>query len=204
MNSEEFESAIVDHIQVIQSLRAQQSLMRSIAGAMQSTIQRGGKILWCGNGGSAADAQHLAAELVGRFRRERSGLASIALTTDTSIMTAVSNDYGFEQVFSRQVKALGNPADLVVGISTSGNSPNVVKALEVAKSLGIFSVAFTGMGGGRLAGLANLTLAIPSQNTARIQEAHIFAGHMLCEWIDSESVESAVSADVGKSNFIDG
>jgi D-sedoheptulose 7-phosphate isomerase len=153
-------------------------------------LRAGGKILWCGNGGSAADSQHLAAEIVGRFRRERRGLPSVALTTDTSILTSVANDYGFESVFSRQVEALGVPGDLLVGLSTSGNSPNVVAALNAARAQGLGTVAFTGAGGAKLAPLADHLLAIASRDAARIQEAHILAGHMLCDWIELDWVQS--------------
>ena len=179
-----FGRAIAEHLEVIRQLQGQQRVLESIALAMCATLRDGGKILWCGNGGSAADSQHLSAELVGRFRRERCGLASIALTTDTSILTAVANDYGYEAVFGRQVEALGKEGDLLVGISTSGNSQNVVCALTAARAKGIVTVAFTGAGGGRLATLADHLLAVESRDTARIQEAHILAGHMLCDWIE--------------------
>jgi D-sedoheptulose 7-phosphate isomerase len=151
---------------------------------MIATLCAGRKILWCGNGGSAADSQHLAAELVGRFERERQGLASIALTTDTSILTAIGNDLGFERVFSRQVEAIGSPGDLLVGMTTSGNSPNVILALEAARKLKIATVAFTGQGGGKVAQLADHLFAVPSRNTARIQEGHTLAGHMICDWLE--------------------
>ena len=144
----------------------------------------GNKVLWCGNGGSAADSQHMAAELMVRFRRERRGLASIALTTDTSILTAIGNDYGYERVFARQVEALCVKGDVVVGISTSGNSKNVCRALETAQQLGAFTVALTGAGGGAIASIADITLRIASKETARIQEGHILCGHMLCDWVE--------------------
>ena len=134
-----------------------------------------------GNGGSAADCQHLAAEFVGRFTRERRALPSIALTVDTSILTAIGNDYGFDAVFSRQIEALANQGDVVIGISTSGNSPNVLNAMLVAKEKGCVTVAFTGETGGKLAPLCDLTLKIPSKVTARIQEMHILCGHILCD-----------------------
>ena len=179
-----FEVAFREHEEVVRQLEKQRAVLESIAAAMSSVVNRKGKILWCGNGGSAADSQHLAAEFVGRFRRERRALASIALTTDSSILTAVANDYGFETVFSRQVEALGNPGDLIVGISTSGNSLNIIAALEAARTQGLRTVGFTGEVGGRIAHCADHLLAIASRNTARIQEAHIFAGHILCDWID--------------------
>jgi len=189
-----FGKAIAEHLDVVRQLETQQPVLEAIALAMTATLRAGGKILWCGNGGSAGDSQHLAAEVVGRFRRARQGLASIALTTDTSILTAVANDYGFDVVFSRQVEALGNPGDLLVGVSTSGNSRNVIAALEAARSRGLVTVAFTGAGGGKLAALADHLFAVASRDTARIQEAHILAGHMLCDWIELDWVNTHASA----------
>jgi D-sedoheptulose 7-phosphate isomerase len=155
-----------------------------LAELVQASLTHGGKILFMGNGGSAADSQHLAAELVGRFQTERRGLAAIALSTDTSILTSVGNDYGFERVFARQVEALCRPEDVLIGISTSGNSANVVRAIEIGKEIGATTVALTGEGGGKLAAMCDLTLAVPSRVTARVQEAHILIGHILCELID--------------------
>jgi D-sedoheptulose 7-phosphate isomerase len=189
-----FGKAIAEHLEVVRQVEAQQPVLEAIALAMTATLHAGGKILWCGNGGSAGDSQHLAAEIVGRFRRERRGLASIALTTDTSVLTSVANDYGFEAVFSRQIEALGVPGDLVVGISTSGNSRNVVAALEAARSQGLVTVAFTGEGGGKLAELADHLFAVSSRDTARIQEAHILAGHMLCDWVELDWTTSHAPA----------
>jgi D-sedoheptulose 7-phosphate isomerase len=183
-----FATAIADHIEVIRQLEAQHSVLEAIARAMTTTLNAGGKILWCGNGGSAGDSQHLAAELVGRFRRERRGMASIALTTDSSAITSIANDYGYEAVFSRQVDALGVEGDLLVGISTSGNSRNVVAALQEARNRGLITVAFTGAGGGQMARLTDHTFAVESKDTARIQEAHILAGHMICDWIELECI----------------
>jgi D-sedoheptulose 7-phosphate isomerase len=179
-----FERAISDHIEVIQTILSQQKILERIAEEMTRAVFAGNKVLWCGNGGSAADSQHMAAELMGRFRRERRGLASIALTTDTSILTAIGNDYGFERVFARQVEALCVKGDVVVGISTSGNSKNVCAALQTAQQLGAFTVALTGAGGGAMASVADITLRIASQDTARIQEGHILCGHMLCDWVE--------------------
>ena len=135
------------------------------------------------NGCTEAEALS-AAEMVGRFRRERRALPSIALTTDTSILTAIGNDYGYEQVFSRQVEALGNAGDVLIGLSTSGNSQNVVSALGLARYQGLTTIAFTGMGGGKMAGVADHLFAVPSKDTARIQEAHCLACHMLCDWVE--------------------
>lgn len=179
-----FSQAIAEHLDVIMSLRGQEPLLQRIAEEMTRAILAHRKVLWCGNGGSAADSQHLAAELMGRFRRERCGLCSIALTTDTSILTAVANDYGYERIFQRQVEALCAQGDVLVGISTSGSSKNVRAALETAKKMGAFTVAFTGESGGAIAGIAHVTLRVPSKDTARIQEAHILCGHMICDWIE--------------------
>ena len=185
-----FGKAVAEHLEVIQSLQMQQELLESIARAMAAALHRGNQILWCGNGGSAGDSQHLAAEIVGRFRRERRGLASIALTTDTSILTSISNDYGYEAVFARQVEAISKPGDILVGISTSGNSHNVIAALETAKLHEVTTVAFTGQGGGRMGALADYLFAVESRDTARIQEAHILAGHMLCDWLELDWIAS--------------
>ncbi|MGA7829434.1 MAG: D-sedoheptulose 7-phosphate isomerase [Terracidiphilus sp.] len=200
-----FGNAITEHLLVVRQLKEQQGVMEAIARAMTATLWTGGKILWCGNGGSAGDAQHLAAEIVGRFRRERCGLASVALTTDTSILTSVANDYGFDAVFSRQVEALGAPGDLLVGISTSGNSRNVLAALETARSQGMVTVAFTGEGGGKMAVLADHLFVVASNETARIQEAHMFAGHMLCDWIELDWVHmQSVTKAFSEASHIEG
>ncbi len=142
------------------------------------------KIILFGNGGSAADAQHIAAELVGRFKKERRALPAIALTTDTSALTAIGNDYGFEDIFSRQIEALAEQGDVAVGISTSGNSANVIKALEVAKESGCKSVGLIGRDGGKMAGVCDASVIVPSNDTARIQEMHIMIGHIICAAID--------------------
>jgi len=179
-----FREAIDEHLVVIASLKQQQPVLQKIGEEMAGAILSGKKVLWCGNGGSAADSQHLAAELMGRFCRERNALPSIALTTDTSILTAVGNDYGYEKVFQRQIEALCTKGDVVVGISTSGSSKNVFAALQTARDMGAFTVAFTGQAGGAIAGISNAALCIASKNTARIQEAHILCGHMICDWIE--------------------
>ena len=153
---------------------------------MVEALQNGGKICFMGNGGSAADSQHLAAELVGRFQMERGGMASIAFTTDTSILTAVANDYGYDEIFARQVEALCSPNDVVVGLSTSGNSNNVLKGIHKAKEMGIFTVGLAGKDGGQLKEEADLAFVVPSPKAARVQEAHIFIGHSLCEVIELE------------------
>lgn len=155
--------------------------------AMVECLRAGGKVMACGNGGSAADAQHFAAELIGRFERERQELAAIALTTDTSILTAVGNDYGYDEIFSKQVRGLGKKSDILLGISTSGNSRNVLRAIEIAKSMGITIIALTGNGGGKIASLLDkndIHLCAPSSRTARIQETHLVLLHSLCDGVD--------------------
>ncbi|MFN3814200.1 MAG: D-sedoheptulose 7-phosphate isomerase [Aquificaceae bacterium] len=147
-------------------------------------LKTGNKLLLFGNGGSAADAQHIAAELVGRFERERKGLPAIALTTDSSALTALSNDYGFETVFERQVEALCIPGDVVIGITTSGNSPNVIRGLAKAYNMGATTVAFAGKEGGKVVEIAHYSFVVPSYSTARVQECHITLGHVLCEIIE--------------------
>jgi D-sedoheptulose 7-phosphate isomerase len=155
--------------------------------AIVECLRSGGKVMACGNGGSAADAQHFAAELVGRFERERQELAAIALTTDTSILTAIGNDYGYDDIFSKQVRGLGKKDDILLGISTSGNSKNVIKAIEAAKKIGMKVIAFTGNGGGKIAELLDqndIHLCAPSNRTARIQETHLVLLHALCDGVD--------------------
>lgn len=154
-------------------------------------LKAGGKILFCGNGGSAADSQHLAAEIVGRFRLNRAGLAAVSLTTDTSILTAMANDYGFEDVFRRQVEALGREGDLLVALSTSGRSAGVVKAAEQARKAGLKVIALTGEDPGPLGAVSDLAIRVPSRDTARIQESHIAAGHLICDLVERAFFETA-------------
>lgn len=176
-----------DNIETKRKLMDQQAgLIVRIALEMAKALREGNKILLFGNGGSASDAQHIAAELVGRFAAERPSWPALALTANTSTLTAIGNDYGYEQTFSRQVEGLGKPGDVAVGISTSGKSPNVLKAVQLAKAMGLKTVALTGGRGGPLAGAADLVLIVPSQNTQRIQETHITVGHILCEIIEGE------------------
>lgn len=163
--------------------QAVEALERAIALVLE-TYAKGGKLLFCGNGGSAADAQHWAAELVGRYLRNRKGYAAIALTTDTSILTAVGNDFGFNHVFSRQVEALGRPEDCLLGISTSGGSENVVLAMQEARRMGMSCIAFVGAKPGPISDLADVTLFVPSAETPRIQEAHATMGHILCDHVE--------------------
>lgn len=162
------------------------STIAEAAGLLIEALGAGKKVLLFGNGGSAADAQHLAAELVGRFQLERGALPAVALTTDSSILTAVGNDYGYEKVFSRQVEALLNHGDVVVALSTSGSSANVIEAARVARELGGRVIALCGRGGGALAQLADVAIVVPSESTPRIQEAHIAIGHILCLLVEQE------------------
>jgi D-sedoheptulose 7-phosphate isomerase len=174
---------------VIQSLLEAPGYLNAViasAEAMVKCLRAGNKILFFGNGGSAADAQHLAAELSGRFLRERPGLPGLALTTNTSALTAIGNDYSFENVFARQIEGLGKPQDVAFAISTSGNSPNVLKAVASAHANGMTSIGLVGNGRGKLGGLVQHCICVPSDQTPRIQEAHILTGHILCEMIEEE------------------
>lgn len=148
-------------------------------------LREGGKLLFAGNGGSAADAQHWAGELVSRFYYDRPGLAAIALTTDTSVLTAIGNDYGYDYTFARQIEALGRSGDVFVAISTSGNSPNILRAVEAARTRGLGVIGFTGETGGKLSALCDLCFRVPSDETPRIQEGHEFLGHLLCSLIEA-------------------
>ncbi|PZQ01557.1 phosphoheptose isomerase [Pseudorhodoferax soli] len=169
-----------------------EALSKPIAAAVQAilvSVTSGGKVLACGNGGSAADAQHFAAEFVGRFERERPELGAIALTTDSSILTAIANDYSYEQVFARQVRALGLAGDVLLAISTSGNSPSILAAVEAAHAREMTVVALTGRGGGKMAGALRETdvhVCVPHERTARIQEVHLLTLHCLCDGVDSQ------------------
>lgn len=178
-----FEQACVQHQLAIELVRRQFPVLEQAASLIRQSRERGGKLLLMGNGGSAADAQHIAAEFIGRFRRERAALPALALSTDTSILTSVGNDYGFENIFARQVEGLAARDDVVLGISTSGSSRNVVLGIEAARSRGCTTLALTGEPG-VLAGLVDLNIGVPGLPTARVQEAHIFAGHLLCELLD--------------------
>ncbi len=173
------------HVQTI--LKTKELLQDDIKQACQMAvdcIKRGNKVLIFGNGGSAADAQHIATEFTGRYKIERRGLPAIALTTDTSALTAIGNDYGYEVVFSRQVEALANKGDLVWGISTSGNSENVLRAFKKAKEIGCETLGLSGKNGGAMQGKCDLNIIVPSDNTPRIQEMHILIGHIICQAID--------------------
>jgi len=181
-----FAETIALHQQVVGGLTPP---ILSAADAIGSALARGGKVLVCGNGGSAADAQHLAAELVGRFERERQALAAIALTTDTSILTSIGNDYAFERVFVRQIEALGRPGDVIIGISTSGGSNNVVLALAQAKRQGLTTVALTGRDGGAVGAAADIHLNVPHRSTARVQEVHRTLIHAVCALVEQALTE---------------
>ena len=189
IETENIAKLLQDSIDVKQVMLTDQAMLAAIAEVAQrcvDTLRSGNKLLLAGNGGSASDAQHIAAELVGRFEVDRKGLPAIALTTNASQLTAISNDYGYEAVFSRQVQAFGAKGDLFIGLSTSGNSANVVAAAEAAKTQGLMIVGMTGASGGKLESLCDACLKIPSTNTARIQEAHITVGHIVCSQIERE------------------
>jgi D-sedoheptulose 7-phosphate isomerase len=180
------DTAFAEHQDVLSStLELCEREILEVGTEMVEVLAKGGTIFWCGNGGSAADSQHLAAELVGRFKADRRALRSLALSTDTSVLTCVGNDFGFEQIFSRQVEALGRPGDLLVAISTSGKSANAVSAVDTARKAGIATAGLLGGDGGDLASLVDRKVIVPSGNTARIQEMHILIGHCLCELIEN-------------------
>ncbi len=168
----------------IEFARSYEKEILTVGKLIVRALKKGNKILLFGNGGSAADAQHIAAEIVGRFKKERKGLPAIALTTDTSILTAIGNDYGFECVFERQIEALCKEEDIVIGITTSGNSENVLRGLLKAKEKKAITVAFSGKGGGKVSKVADFCFTVPSDNTPRIQECHITLGHVLCEIVE--------------------
>jgi D-sedoheptulose 7-phosphate isomerase len=176
-------SLIEENIKLTKHLQRRAKDLAAMADLLVDAFRNGNKVLLFGNGGSAADAQHIACELAGRFYRDRQPLPAIALTTNTSALTAIANDYGYEEIFDRQVRALVRPGDIVIGISTSGNSPNVLKAINTAKQLGAITIAFTGKRG-RLKNIADYALSIPSVDTPRVQEAHITAGHIICYLVE--------------------
>ncbi len=177
---------IDEHGAVVSKMKSLAPAISDFAKIVRITLQSGGKILICGNGGSAADSQHFAAELTGRYMKERRALAGIALSTDTSALTAIGNDYGFENVFSRQVEALGKKDDLLVLISTSGNSPNLLSAAKKANELGLTTFALLGKDGGKLKKIVQKYLVVPSDSTPRIQEMHIMVIHIVCEIVENE------------------
>ncbi|MEK6727914.1 MAG: D-sedoheptulose 7-phosphate isomerase [Candidatus Omnitrophota bacterium] len=184
---EKIKEILLESIQVKEELlRSKVGVIIEIAGLLIESLKKGGKAILFGNGGSAADAQHIAAELIGRFKKDRTALAAIALTTNTSVITALANDYGYEVIFSKQIEALGQKNDIVIGLSTSGKAKNVVLALKQAKKSGLRTIAFTGGDGGEIAKIADISIIIPSCITARVQEAHITVGHIICELAEQE------------------
>jgi len=167
-----------------QALKTLSPRIEDIAKSWIEALKNGNKILFCGNGGSASDAQHLAAEIIGRYKLNRAPLAGICLNTDTSALTAIANDYGFENIFSRQIAGIGKKGDVLIGISTSGNSQNVINAFECAKELGIICIAFTGENGGKMKNMADICLNVPADITNNIQEMHIACGHIMCDYVE--------------------
>lgn len=186
-NEKNIDSSFEDHQQLMDQVRS--SLAKEvgeIGRLLAARLDEGGTLFWCGNGGSAADSQHLAAELIGRFRENRQALRSMALTTDTSVISCVANDFCYDDVFARQVEGIGRAGDVLIAISTSGMSENILRAIKAAKSMDMGTVALLGKGGGPARELADHSLMVPSDSTARIQEAHILIGHIFCELIESE------------------
>jgi D-sedoheptulose 7-phosphate isomerase len=182
-----FQENVDEHIQVIQLACEQHAnTITDVTKLFATCLNEAGTIFWCGNGGSASDSQHLAAELVGRFKKNRRPLRSLALTTDTSVLTCIANDFSYADIFSRQVEALARPKDILVVISTSGQSENILQALVMAKKMDVITVALLGKSGGVASELADYSIVVDSDTTARIQETHIFMGHLLCELIEKE------------------
>jgi len=179
-------SELDEHIKVAKQMKSLVDKINQASEMCVQSLQSGHKILIFGNGGSAADAQHIAAELVGRYKIERKGLPVIALTTDTSALTAIGNDYGYQYIFKRQIEALASPNDVVIGISTSGNSTNVLSALKLASKINCHTIGLSGRGGGEMGNLCDINIVVPSEDTPRIQEMHIFIGHTLCHLIESK------------------
>jgi len=180
-----FQRGLQEHLDLFQGLSSLSPQIERAAGLIADALRNGRKLMLCGNGGSAADSQHLAAEMAGRFVKDRRPLAAVALSTDTSTMTCIANDYTFDEVFSRQVMGLGVRGDCLLAISTSGNSKNVIRAAEVARAAGVHVIGLLGKGGGALRELCEVPVVVPSETTARIQEAHIFIGHTLCALVEA-------------------
>lgn len=179
-----FQQFLEQHVELFNRLPLIEKEINQIAEVCSNAISQNRKVIFCGNGGSAADSQHISAELVGRLVDDRRALAAISLTTDTSALTCIANDYGYDQVFSRQLAGVGQAGDVLIGISTSGNSANIMLAVETAKSMGIHTIGWLGKDGGKLAAMVDIPMIVPSQITARIQEAHIFIGHTVCALIE--------------------
>jgi D-sedoheptulose 7-phosphate isomerase len=188
----DFEEAIREHQSMMASLVEVWPSLVAAADAVIERVKAGGAVFWFGNGGSATQALHFATELVGRFERERRGIRSYALVADTSLITAVANDYSFDVIFARQIESLCRPGDVAVGLSTSGNSANVLQGVDAAASLGALTVGFTGDDGGKLARSVDIPIVVPHPRTCRIQEAHLFLGHTLCELVEAAVSESDV------------
>ncbi len=186
LRGKSIDDTISRHLLVIEQLRQIVPEIENIVQRIVYSLLKGGKVIWMGNGGSAADSQHLAAELVGRFKRDRQPIPSLALTSNMSILTAVANDMGYDSIFSRQIGALCSRGDIVIGISTSGESPNVLEGIRKASSMGACCIGFTGKDGGILKDLVDECILIPSDDTARIQEAHILVGHIICDLVEGE------------------
>jgi D-sedoheptulose 7-phosphate isomerase len=179
------DTQLQEHLSVLQGVVNLAEEIESAADLIERAIRDGNKLMICGNGGSAADSQHLAAEFTGRFIKDRRPLAGLALTTDSSALTCIANDYSFDEVFARQVLGLGRSGDCLLGISTSGNSRNVIRAVAAARSIGVRTIGLLGRDGGQLRGICDLAVVVPSRTTARIQEAHIFIGHTLCAMLEA-------------------
>mgnify|MGYP000852377427 CR=1 FL=1 len=188
MQLESIKDIIQQNISVKQAILSDNNILQTVASVVTlitATFQKGNKVLFCGNGGSAADAQHLAAEFSGRFYTDRNPLPSEALHCNTSFLTAVGNDYGFDFVYSRMIQGIGKEGDILVGLSTSGNSPNILNAFEMSKSIGVTTIGMTGQTGGKLKSLSDHIIAIPSTDTPRIQESHILIGHIICQLVEA-------------------
>jgi D-sedoheptulose 7-phosphate isomerase len=187
ISTQDVSAHLVEHLTVISSVsQLYLDQIREAALQLSQTLANDGTVIWCGNGGSAADSQHMAAELVGRFQKDRRALRSISLNANTSVMTCIANDYKYEDIFSRQLQAIARESDTLMILSTSGNSKNIISALRVAGKLGIKTIALLGKDGGQAKALAGQAIVIPSSSTARIQEAHILIGHILCDLIEKE------------------
>jgi D-sedoheptulose 7-phosphate isomerase len=185
MSLASFRADLNEHLAVMQGMAALGEPIERAAGLIECAVRSGNKLMLCGNGGSAADSQHIAAEFTGRFVKDRKPLPALALSTDSSALTCIANDYSFDEVFSRQVIGLGRAGDCLLAISTSGNSRNVIRAVEAARAAQIRTIGLLGRDGGKLRGLCELSIIVPSETTARIQEAHIFIGHTLCALVEA-------------------
>lgn len=198
MNPETISTVLQESAKIkLQMASEQPAAIAAVIAAVVDALGNGRTVFFFGNGGSAADAQHLAAEMVGRFTLERRALPAIALTTDTSILTSIGNDYGFDRIFIRQIQALGRPGDVAIGLSTSGNSPNVLLAIDAARKQGLVTIALTGHSGGKLGERVDFCLRVPSSNTARIQESHITLGHLICQGVDAALATGRIPAATG-------